>query len=625
MSIGSFVLTNRSRSIFFHIGWIVVLAVLYGVLFLLPLPPQYKRQGIFLTDELLLLILLALVFFTFRYTGREARYIRLGLILIAFLLPLLRLWQTAESSWNIVLGLLPWADATEYYFDAQRMLQGGLFSTFSGRRPLFASFLTAILQLSRQNLQLTLILFTILNGLVVFLLVEEICGELGPVSAIAVLYLAQLFYRPFAGTTLTEQLGYPVGLLALIVLIRSVKDQKRWLFALGLMLLTWALMIRPGAFFVLPVLIVFAVLHFAHTRRQYLEVSLIMLAAVVIPIVANAWLERTVAAPQAVQFANFADTLYGQARGGVRWTQAALDHPELASMTEPARSQLLYRLVFEEIQRHPLGLVEGSLKAWRDFLLPRQISAFGFLTLGNQTVDLLLQAAGTLLFLVGLVLLWKDRKKPASQLMLIIWLGIFLSIPFLPPIDAGIRPYTATAALLFLPICFVLSSTLFKRSQIESEDRNIIPVGISYGLALGLIFIAITGAPLIGEISRPETVQNLSCDSEMTAVHFKLHHGSYIVVSPVESGQQTRIPSVPLTDMHKSFDDFPYGEFASLMRKVKQPVLIAVTADALTGQGMWIVGPAELRGSENKIISACAEMRVGTYPVMFIRTVGNDQ
>jgi hypothetical protein len=614
---------NRSRSIFVHAGWIALIAILYGALFFIPLPQQFKRQGIFLTDELILLVLLALVFFTFRQPGRGAKYVRLGLILVAFTLPLLRLWETAESSWNIILGLLPWADATEYYFDVNRLLQGGLFSAFSGRRPMFASLVAVILTLSHQSLQITLVIFTIINALVVFLLVEEIHSALGPVAAIVALYLSQFFYRPFAGTTLTEQLGYPLGMLALIVLMRAVKSSKAWLFALGLLLLTYSLLVRAGAFFILPVLIVFAVFHFGRDKGGFVKTALLMLAAVILPILSNTWLGRTVASPGAVAFANFADTLYGQARGGVRWTQAAVDHPELAGMTEPARSQLLYHLTFEEMKRNPLGLVRGSLKAWTDFLRPGPWGAFGFLTLGNRGIDFIVQVAAALLFLAGVWLLWKNRKQPLAQLILVFWIGIFLSIPFLPPIDAGIRPYAATAALLFLPVCFVLSPAAFKGSAVPGEHRTL-PIGVfSSGLALALVVIALLGAPLLKLFVRPVQVQPAICAADRTPISFRLNPGSFILFSSTTDGPKTKVPIVRLEEVRRSFDDFPYSEFAVLMRKIKQPALLAVTSDVSTGQGMWIVAPAELNIQENQIISACAKLEFATYPVMYVESLGN--
>lgn len=623
MSTDPFILANKTRSIIIHMGWMVLLAILYGALFLIPLPSQIKKQGVLLTDELILFILLTLVFFTFRYPGWGVKYIRLGLILIAFTLPLLRLWETAESTWNIVLGLLPWADATEYYFDVNRLLQGGSFSAFSGRRPLFASLLAAILALSHQNLQITLIIFTVINALAVFLLVEEVHQELGAISAIVTLYLSQLFYRPFVGTTLTEQLGYPLGMLALIVLMRAVRSSKAWLFSLGLLLLTYSLLVRAGAFFVLPALIVFAVFFFGKDRQQYLKIMLIMIAAVIMPVLSNTWLGRSVASPEAVEFANFADTLYGQARGGVRWTQAVVDHPELAGMIEPARSQYLYRLAFDEIKRNPLGLVQGSLKAWMDFLLPGFFSAFGFLTLGNQTIDFILQAATALLFLAGVWLLWKNREQPLGKLVLAFWIGIFLSIPFLPPIDAGIRPYAATAALLFLPVCFVFSLAVFNRSKNSQNEHSIIQIGVSYGLAGTLIFISLVGAPLLKEFAQPANTQSTACKPNSVLIHFKLNQGSYILLSSADDGRETRVPIVRRADVHQSFEDFAYGDFAAIVRKLKQPALIAVASDPATGQGMWIIAPAELKLYENQVVWACAKSEFATYPVMYVDTFGN--
>jgi hypothetical protein len=69
--------------------------------------------------------------------------------------------------------------------------------------------------------------------------------------------------------------------------------------------------------------------------------------------------------------------------------------------------------------------------------------------------------------------------------MLAFWMGIFLSIPFLPPIDAGIRPYAATAALLFLPVSLVFSLAMSKGSEPLPDERRGLAVGIPTCLALG--------------------------------------------------------------------------------------------------------------------------------------------
>src|SRR6185503_19623285 len=102
--------------------------------------------------------------------------------------------------WNIILGLLPWADAEGYYIDANRLINGGLFSAFSGRRPLFASLLAVLLKLSNHNLHLVLIIFTAINGLAAFLFASEIQDEFGSIAATATIYISQFFYRPYVGT-----------------------------------------------------------------------------------------------------------------------------------------------------------------------------------------------------------------------------------------------------------------------------------------------------------------------------------------------------------------------------------------------------------------------------------------
>src|SRR6266496_3818550 len=132
------------RRVLFHMIWIIAIIILYGMIFYVPLPPQFESRGIFISDEILILAFFMLVFFAFRQKHWVGKYISLILTLVVFALPILRLWETAESTWNIILGLLPWADATGYYLDVNRLIEGNLFSAFSGRRPLFASLLAVL-------------------------------------------------------------------------------------------------------------------------------------------------------------------------------------------------------------------------------------------------------------------------------------------------------------------------------------------------------------------------------------------------------------------------------------------------------------------------------------------------
>ena len=599
--------------------WVIGVFALYGIAFYIPLPPQFESRGVFITDEILLLVISILIYFTTREKHWKWTYVGLFLTLFAFALPLLRLWETAESTWNIILGLLPWADAEGYYIDANRLISGGLFSPFSGRRPLFASLLAVLLKLSDHNLQLVLVIFTAINGSAVFLLASEIQKEFGPIAATTTIYLSQLFYRSYVGTTLTEQLGFPVGLLACAILIRSVRLPNWLLFALGLMLLTFSLFVRAGAFFILPILFVYGIYFFVKRGGSIIRIGTVFTGALVLPFALNAWLGSAVASPTAVQFGNFADTLYGQAMGGKRWTQVLVDHPELNTLNEPARSQAVYQLAFKEIISNPLGIVKGSLKAWKDFVIPSDFSDFSFLEFGNRSVNLIFQTAVSLMFLTGIWMSWQARQDPISGFVLVSILGLFLSIPFLPPIDAGIRPYAATIAVIFLPVIVAVSRLSVNWvSDSLITDTQTSKVLASYGLCL--IFTAVFGGFFLRVTAQSTIAQAVNCPSGFVSANIRVMTGSYVQLVESQSIKKTRIPAVLLKDVARSFDEFPYGDFAGVLRKIKRPVLITTTDDLSTGARLWVIAPPEIANFQERIISVCAESVSEQYSVIRIET-----
>ena len=600
--------------------WILIVFALYRAAFYVSLPLQFESRGIIFTDEILLIILSVLIYSVIKQQDWKWKYVGLFLTLLVFALPLLRLWETAESDWNIILGLLPWADAESYYADANRLLDGGLFSAFSGRRPLFASLLAVLLGLSNHNLWLVLIVFTAINGVAVFLCALEVQRHFGSAAATIGIYISQLFYRPFVGTTLTEQFGIPVGLLAFAILIRGVMSPSRFLFAAGLALLTFSLFVRAGAFFILPVFFIYGIYFFVKRGSSIMRVALVFAVALALPFVLNAWIGRVVALPDAIQFGNFAETLYGQAVGGKRWTQVAVDHPELGALTEPERSQAVYRLAFEEIISNPLGLVMGSLKAWKDFIIPSSFSAFSFIEFGNSVVNLIFRTAASLIFLAGIWISWQNRQNSVFAFTLVATLGVFLSIPFLPPIDAGVRPYAATSAVIFLPILVVVSR-LSGESVLESSpaDTQTAMIAALYGLCL--ISAAVFGGVFLKITAQSTIVQSVSCPPGFVSAHVKVSYGSYVQLVESNSMDNSRVPVILLKDVLKSFDEFPYGDFASIVRKIKQPVLITLTNDLSTGKQFWIIAPPELKNAQGRIVSVCGEPVSDLYPVLRVTTL----
>jgi hypothetical protein len=148
-------------------------------------------------------------------------------------------------------------------------------------------------------------------------------------------------------------------------------------------------------------------------------------------------------------------------------------------------------------------------------------------------------------------------------------------------------------------------------------------VGISYISAFLLILFSLIGAPLLRIVVKPAPLQSATCEAGLVPVSFRLSHGSYILLSSVDEAPRTKVPVVLLTDVQRSFDDFPYGDFASLIRKVKQPALITAASDVSTGQGIWAIAPAGTKAYEGKVISGCAKLLSPFYSVLSIEEVTN--
>jgi hypothetical protein len=588
-------------------------------LYLLRLPPQFKSNGIFLTDEVSFIVICALIFFTFRGQGQHWKYIGLILTITLFMISLLRWWQTAESSWNIVLGLFPFLDASGYYQDAYRLIQGGLFSDFSGRRPLFASFLSILLSLNGRNLQSVLIIFALLNGSAAFLFGLEIRKEFGPLSGAAVIYVTQFFYRPYAGTSLTEQLGLPLGLIALTVLVHSTRTKKKWGYAIGLLLSTFALFVRAGAFFILPTLFFYGIYLYKKDSRDYLRLSIIFTTAIIIPVFLNIQLGRIVASPNSIQFGNFSDTLYGQTVGGKGWTRITQDHPEVANLKEPQRSQEIYHLAYLEIVHNPTNILLASIKSWMTFIAPG--ISFGYLDIGDKTINQLIQWAAACLVWIGIWLGWKDKSNPVSGLLLAALIGIFLSIPFLPTNDAGMRPYTATIGYIFLPAAYALSKLINHKNRVTSLPDNDKWVFIASIFGLTLLFAITLGAVLIKFTAQPKTIQTIACSQGLVQANIRITRGSYILFVNDDPDHETYVPSVLIKDVLRSFDDFPFGDFARAFRKTKQPALITFVVDEYTGKSIWLIAPPELADSEGRDVSICGEPILDTYPILIARSI----
>ena len=92
-------------------------------------------------------------------------------------------WSTGETTYLSIGGYLPWSDASWWFNGGLRLLVDGRLAGLSATRIVNEVFFAAILGISHENLQIALILRTILVAVATFLFAREVAYRLGIASA----------------------------------------------------------------------------------------------------------------------------------------------------------------------------------------------------------------------------------------------------------------------------------------------------------------------------------------------------------------------------------------------------------------------------------------------------------
>ncbi|MCA3268389.1 MAG: hypothetical protein ING19_20190 [Azospirillum sp.] len=380
-------------------------------------------------------------------------------------------WYGLASTGAYVGGILPIADARGYLEEALRLLAGARFETIAARRPVFGGVLAGLLwSVGDLRIVVTILAFATALGFAAAL--GAFARHHGALAAAAFGVLAFLFARRFVGTTLTESLAVPLALFAFALIWRAPDGLAR--AAAGLALLSLAMGVRAGPFFVLPLL----VLALAWTPNRAAipgRLAVLALCAAAPHIVVH--LVAPLVAVPGVALANAAQTLYGVVHGG-DWTTYFARHPEMAAVSDAALSRAIYADLWRTVGESPAVVWDGAVRAWRAFFLsPIGVVSFvantdiaalraaeGFNArqaeagLSAALIDTVATAAGwdvlirraISLGIAGASLVAVLRapfvrfENRTVFVLVAFWLGIVASVPFLPPWDAdSLRAYAA--------------------------------------------------------------------------------------------------------------------------------------------------------------------------------------
>lgn len=355
-----------------------------------------------------------------------------------------------ENRFNLVGGLLPSADPSMYLSLANQWMDG-IRPRFTARE-FFPCFLSTMLWICDRDLKVIVSVFTLVTGVLSFLAWRQVRITFGWLGATLFVTLVFFFYRSqVVGLLRTEQLGLWFALLAIALMLQGLREKREGLWCAGLFSLVMGLNTRAGAYFMLPLLILYSGWLFRRGRwgwRSMMLAGTLCLGGVLLDLVCY-WI--FFAPPRAPS--NFWLCFYGMLRGG-DWTSAMAEVGHNYSLAREKGLALL--------TANPFLLLKGFARAcayvWKFntfYYLPPTAEAF--------------RSSMKWMTVTGALLPWGwsivQKTRPELEwFVVVVLVGTLLSLPFAPPWDGGPRVYAVAFPFIYLsPVMLIAWGWLMLR------------------------------------------------------------------------------------------------------------------------------------------------------------------
>jgi hypothetical protein len=540
--------------------------------------------------------------------GRWGKLAAFTATIALFGLSLAGLWASGQTEPYAVSGLLPWNDAATYYSDAGKLLEGIPLSASSARRPLFMGLLSVLMGLAGRNLQAALAVLVLITGISAFLAAREVQRSHGAIVAIIMMLIVLMFSRRFSGTTMTENLGLAFGLLGLGLLWRGTADISRKLVLLGILTITLALNTRAGTFFLLPALVLWSGWIFRGKAKYSWLFALEACAAIGLGFAINFLVFKLIGTQDALLFDNFSYSLYGLASGGENWAKVMQDHPEIMSLQEADRSRQVYQLAFEVIRSNPMGIVNGAFKQWGLLFSETWFSAYAYVGGENENLAQIVRTGLLLLCGVGLIRALRDLKNPHNTLILAATIGVFLSVPFVPPGDAHkMRAFAASIPIFALLPAFGVGflTKLYKGKPILKTDPQPLDNRAAAIFTIGLILFTVIGPVAAKAVGKAPEYRQITCPAGQEKTYIRNAPGASIHVIRESVLALDWVPMVHLGRFRMWVHNLPNDEAISEFTRIEAPATIIYNYEEETGKPTWLVANSNLIPEQNGILGVC--------------------
>lgn len=533
---------------------------------LLILPAQtgiMLRQG----SLIFLFSLAPVLYLAFKEDGIARKSAGLMIVGMIFLGALVGVWASGKTDANIVAGLLPFNDANGYFHGGRLLAEGQPLHPFSAKRPLFPALLGVLYWLSGQNLQIVLGCLTLILLLAVFFCAIELKSTSGVSAAVFFAFGLFLFIRRFIGSTMSEMLGLSLGVIGFALLWSSAARRRLIEAIAGILMLCLGLLSRAGPFFLLPMLIIWAGITFRKNARFGWKAAGALTAAALMGYIFHLVIFYCLAGDNSSSMSNFSYTLYGLVVGGKGWKQYALDHPDVLLMVEPFASRAIYQYAWEAFKANPLAIVQGAMRYWQAFFTFEWSGLFGYIEGATFFESLVGRWIMAVLSVAGMIFSIINIKKPEYSMLLAGILGILLSVPFVPTVDAEIRTYAAgipwmvAAGMLGLVGCKSWFGVK-RRENMPPVVKESFSLGI-WSMAAGLIVLIFVAPLLLHAMVKPVDLPSYSeCPPGSSRLITTISQGSYVNILPDSARRMSFVPDLRDTDYRQSLHDAPMYDHA---------------------------------------------------------------
>ena len=487
------------------------------------------RFGFGWTVPLLFIILLL----SFNVSGWQGKLFSLIATLSVFALALAGVWASGHTQSVSISGLIPLYDAQAYYIDSLRVLAGRSILEFSAARPLFTDVLATLLAISHHNLMIALAIFTAINAVACYFASQELQSTHGSLAAVFLLIFLFLYYRyRTIGTVMSENLGFPLGVLGVTQIWRGITNNSYRLVLYGLLINTVALNARPGAFFILPAILLWGSWYFSKPDRHFSwQFFLLGTGAIGVGFALNFAIIRLLGTPSSVPFSQFSYALYGLASGGNSWSYVFKVHPELFKLLEPEKTQTIYNLTFELIRDHPALILQGAFHNWSILFSNSWYNVFSFVGGENHLVNSMTRWGLYFLCVLGFIKWIRNVANPYTSFIMAATVGALISVPFVPPADSyGMRLYAASIMIFGLPpaMGLVFALEILKIHALHRPTTRVTDSALIISFNSILILLLIIGPLLAKGTSDTSRMTSTSCLPGMNSIEIRFNPGSYV-------------------------------------------------------------------------------------------------